>query len=174
MKKNNFSRNNNSAFSDPGEPKFIDKVVHVNRCAKVVQGGRRFSFSALVVSGDGAGSVGFGRGAALEVAEAVRKATESAHRSLQKIPLKGTTILYSVLGKSDGASILLKPASPGTGVIAAGGVRAVLEAAGIKDILTKSLRSSNSISTVRATLKALSQLKTPELIAALRGKSVRV
>lgn len=174
MKKNHFSKTHNAATNSLAEPLLIDKVVHVNRCAKVVQGGRRFSFSALVVSGDGKGSVGFGRGAALEVAEAVRKATQQAHRSLQKIPLKGPTILYPVLAKSDGAFILLKPASPGTGVIAAGGVRAVLEAAGVKDVLTKSLRSSNPISTVRATLKALSQLRTPEFIFSLRGKLLKV
>lgn len=151
------------------EPEFSEKVVHINRCAKVVKGGRRFSFSALVVVGNQKGQVGVGFGKAKEVPEAIRKGTEKAHKNLLTVNLKDKTIPHEVKGKSDGGCVLLKPASPGTGVIAGGGVRAVLEAAGIKDILTKSLGSNNHVSVVRATLDGLQQLRTAEQIRAIRA-----
>ena len=141
--------------------------------AKVVKGGRRFSFRVTVVAGDNRGSVGIGIGKANAVPDAMRKATEQAHRNMHKVNLFGTTIPHEVLGKVAGAQVLLKPASPGTGVIAGGGVRAVLEAAGVSDILTKSLGSSNLLNVVFATLGALDQLKSPQEEAARRGKAVK-
>ncbi|HQU08838.1 MAG TPA: 30S ribosomal protein S5 [Opitutales bacterium] len=151
-----------------GSSEFVDKVVHVNRCAKVVKGGRRFKFSALVVTGDQKGSVGIGMGKGKEVPEAIRKATERARRNMHAVNLRGSTIPHEVLGHSDGGHVLLKPASPGTGIIAGGGVRAVLEAVGIKDVLSKSLRSNNSIAVVHATLKGLQQLRTADQIRQMR------
>ncbi len=150
--------------------KTVDTVVHINRCAKVVKGGRRFSFSALVVSGDQKGSVGVGLGKANEVPEAIRKGTEHARKSMRSISLKGTTIPHEVKGKADGGLVLIKPASPGTGVIAAGGVRAVLVAAGIKDVLTKQQRSNNPMANILATLDALGQLRTADQIKKIRQK----
>jgi small subunit ribosomal protein S5 len=147
----------------------MEKVVFINRCAKVVKGGRRFSFSALIVVGDRQGKVGCGFGKANEVSEAIRKAGESARKSLVKVAVREHTIPHEVTGEHGGGRVLLRPASPGTGVIAGGGVRAVVEAAGIRDVLAKSLGSSNHANVVKATLAALMQLRLRENIFALRG-----
>src|SRR5438093_4085042 len=155
-----------------GQSEFTEKVVHLNRVAKVVKGGRKFSFSALIVVGDQNGRVGAGLGKAREVPEAIRKGVEVAKRSMITVPMVGTTIPHEVRFKWGAAKILLKPAAPGTGVISGGAMRAVIELAGIKDILTKSLGTNNPINTVRATLAALQQLKTAQQIADLRSKDV--
>jgi small subunit ribosomal protein S5 len=146
-----------------------DKVVHVNRVAKVVKGGRRFSFSAIVVVGDGNGRVGFGLGKALEVPEAIRKGTERAKKSLISVDLAGTTVPHQAIGASGSGRVLLKPAAKGTGVIAGGSVRAVVEAAGVKDLLSKVIGSNNPHNVVRATMDALSQMKLPRTVAKERG-----
>jgi len=151
------------------EDEFLDKVVHINRCAKVVKGGRRFSFAALVVSGDQQGNVGIGYGKAKQVPEAIRKGTEQARKRMKAVPLSGDTIPHAVLGQADGGKVLLRPASQGTGVIAGGGVRAVLEAAGIKNILSKSLGSNNKLAIVNATMAGLNQLRTAAMINAIRN-----
>jgi small subunit ribosomal protein S5 len=155
------------------EQQFDERVVEIARVAKVVKGGRRFSFRVTVVAGDNNGRVGLGVGKANAVPDAMRKATERAHKNMRKVFLMGTTIPHEVVGRLAGARVMLKPASPGTGVIAAGGVRAVLEAAGVHDILTKSLGSANVLNVVQATFDALEQLKNPEEEAARRGKDVR-
>lgn len=151
---------------------YLERVVAINRVAKVVQGGRRFSFTALVVVGDGEGSVGVGYGKAKEVPAAIAKAVEEAKKHFFKVPLVGRTITHPVIGEEAAGIVMLRPASPGTGVIAGGSARAVLECAGVHDVLAKSLGSSNAINVVHATVDALQQLEEPEEVARRRGKSV--
>ena len=162
----------NKKFSAPEEtddaPEFVEKVVHINRCAKVVKGGRRFSFAALVVVGDQKGQVGVGYGKAKEVPECIRKGTEQAKKNLVEIKLRGDTIPHHVLGEADGGKVLLRPASDGTGVIAGGGCRAVLESVGIKNILSKSLGSNNHLAMVNATVAGLQKLRSNDEIQNLR------
>jgi len=159
---------------DPTELALSDKLVYINRVAKVMKGGKRLSFSALVVTGDGNGHVGIGVGKANEVPEAISKAGAIARKNLIKVLLAGTTIPHEIRVKFGAAKVLLKPAAPGTGVIAGGSIRAVLEAAGIRDILTKSLGSSNRINVAKAAMLALSQLRQPEEVLARRKPAVKL
>lgn len=160
-------------FEKDEEEELMEKVVFINRCAKVVKGGRRFSFSALVVCGDQNGKVGYGFGKANEVADCIRKGSEMSKKAMVSVSLKDNTIPHEVIGEFGGGRVMLRPASPGTGIIAGGGVRAVVEAAGIKDVLAKSMGSNNHANVVKATLKALTSLRTREQIYKLRGKKLK-
>jgi small subunit ribosomal protein S5 len=154
------------------DSEFKERVVHINRVAKVVKGGRRFSFSALVVVGDGGGRVGYGVGKAKEVPEAIRKAVERARKGMVRVPMAKGTIPYAVQGEFGAGSVFLRPASDGTGVIAGGGIRAVVELCGIQNVLTKCLGSHNPHNMVKATMAALAQLEDPNAIASRRGKEL--
>ncbi len=165
----NFGQRN--APADQADSEYLDKVVYINRCAKVVKGGRRFSFSSLVVTGDEKGKIGVGYGKANEVPEAIRKGTEQARKNLVAIQLNGDTIPHEVIGEHDGGRVLLRPAVAGTGIIAGGGVRAVLVAAGVKNVLSKSLGSQNHVAVVNATLDGLRKLRSAEQIRKLRSAS---
>lgn len=157
---------------EDNEPELFEKVVHINRCAKVVKGGRRFSFAALVVVGDQEGNVGFGYGKAQMVPDAIRKGTDQAKKAICHVSISGDTLPHPVLGTHDGGKVMLRPARKGTGIIAGGGVRAVLEAAGVKNVLSKSLGSNNQLSVVSATLDGLLQLRTASQISEIRGETV--
>ncbi len=155
---------------DTGELILKDKVIYINRVAKVVKGGRRFSFTALVAVGDGNGTVGVGKGKASEVPEAIRKAIEQAKKSLIKFPIKDGTIPHRVIGKFGSGTVVINPAAKGTGIIAGGAVRAILEVAGVQNVVSKSLRSHNPFNSVKATLTGLKSLKDPDVVLKIRGK----
>lgn len=157
---------------EQNEVGFVEKIVYLNRVAKVVKGGRRFSFSALVVVGDGKGSVGYGLGKAQEVPEALRKATDQAKKNMLRVPLVEGTLPYEVLGCFGAGSVMLKPASKGTGIIAGGAVRAIMEAAGVTDVLAKAIGTSNPHNVLRATVAGLASLRSADEVGALRGKKL--
>ncbi len=169
MRQENANTNSEVQQNELGE---IEKIVSLNRVAKVVKGGRRFSFSALVVVGDGKGGVGFGLGKAQEVPEALRKATERARKNRVHIPLLDGTLPYEVLGRFGAGRVMLKPASQGTGIIAGGAVRAVMEAVGVRDVLAKAIGTNNPHNVLRATIQGLISLRSAEMVSALRGKTV--
>ncbi len=156
---------------DPDGLNLKDKVIYINRVAKVVKGGRRFSFTALVVVGDGEGTVGVGKGKAAEVPEAIRKAVEHAKKSLLRFPLKDGTIPHRIIGKFGSGTVVINPAVKGTGIIAGGAVRAILEVAGVQNIVAKSLRSHNPFNSVKAALNGLTNLKDPDVVMRMRGKA---
>jgi len=162
----------NQSREKEGRSDFEERVIHVNRCAKVVKGGRRFSFSALIVVGDRNGRVGFALGKANEVADAIRKGTEAAKRNTIRVTMKGKTIPHEVTSKFDGASVYMRPASEGTGVIAGGGMRAVLELSGVRDVLAKSMGSTNPLNVIRATINGMKQLSSREAIFEERGITI--
>lgn len=164
---------NDRRDSEEIKPEFDERVIDISRVAKVVKGGRHFTFRTVVVVGDNHGRIGMGVGKSRVVPDAIRKATEKARGRMHPVPLSKATIPHEVIGHCGGAIVMLKPASPGTGVIAAGGVRAVLEATGVHDILTKSMGSSNVLNVVSATVDALDQLKDPKVLASIRGKESR-
>ncbi len=160
-------------YGDRGDSEFVDKLVHINRVAKVVKGGRRFAFAALVVVGDQKGRVGFGHGKAREVPEAIRKATETAKKSMIRVPLReGRTLHHDITGRHGAGKVLLRAAPPGTGIIAGGPMRAVFECIGVQDVVTKSQGSSNPYNMIRATFEALKNQVSPRIVAAKRGKKV--
>ena len=165
-------RDRNAPAVDGPDSDIVEKLVHINRVAATVKGGRRFSFAALMVVGDGKGKVGFGLGKAAEVPEAIRKGIEDAKKNMITISLSGSTIPHEIIGEAGAGRVLMKPAAPGTGVIAGGPVRIIMEAAGIKDIRTKCLRSNTAVNVVAATFEGLKALRTPEEVARTRGKSV--
>lgn len=168
-----FSQRRRKPVPEEEESEFFEKVVHINRCSKVVKGGRRFSFAALVVVGDQNGRVGYGYGKAQMVPDAIRKGTDQARKTMKLYHLSGDTIPHQVHGKADGGRVFLRPARPGTGIIAGGGVRAVLEAVGIKNILSKSMGSNNHLAVVTATIQGLQQLRTSEIISSIRGEEIK-